>query len=273
MGFEEVRQMDRDTRLDIVERRSYKVVKANDLIRKARYDLGLRELKALAYCISLIKPNDSYEQEYYFSIKEYCRVAGISYTSGTNYKEIKKSLETLRNTAFWLADEDGGTEYTGWIENPKVLPGRGKIIIRFSKVLKKHIFALFENFTQYELISTLPMQSAYSFRMYELLKSYAYTRAHTFDIDELKKSLAAERYVNFKDFRRAVIERAVREINLYTDIEVSWEPITEGRKVVSVAFQITQRDVWGQIAAEKRANDQIDGQMTIYDYIEGGKKE
>ncbi|MBQ6495515.1 MAG: replication initiation protein, partial [Bacilli bacterium] len=45
-----------------------------------------------------------------------------------------------------------------------------------------------------------------------------------FDIDDLKNQIAAP-YERFPDFRRYVLEPATREINRYTDIEISWEPI------------------------------------------------
>jgi plasmid replication initiation protein len=78
--------------------------------------------------------------------------------------------------------------------------------------------------------------------------------------------LAADHYVNFKDFRRYVLEIATKEINLYSDIEVSWEPVYKGRKVVQVYFDIKQRDTWGRYIASNRANDQLEGQISIFDY-------
>ena len=72
--------------------------------------------------------------------------------------------------------------------------------------------------------------------------------------------------MNFKDFRRYVLEVATKEINLYTDIEISWEPLKKGRKVIQVRFDITQRDSWGNYLANSRALDQIEGQISLFDY-------
>ena len=131
--------------------------------------------------------------------------------------------------------------------------------------IQKYVIGLFDNFTQYELLSTLPMKSSYSFRIYELLKSYAWTKNHTFDIDDLKSKLAATNYVNFKDFRRYVLEIATKEINLYTDLEISWEPITKGRKVIQVRFDIKQRDTWSKFLIETNVEKQIEGQISFLD--------
>ena len=258
--------MNYDTRIAITTERDYKVVKANEIVQKARYDLNITELKALAYILSKIKPTDTELQEYTFSIKDYCQVCGIDYKNGGNYEYIKSTLKGMRDKSFWVQDETGAETTVGWLGKVRINKGSGKIKIKLDEDMHKYVIGLFDNYTQYELLSTLPMKSAYSFRIYELLKSYAFTKHHTFDIDELKRLLAAENYTNFKDFRKKVIEIAVKEINLYTDIEVSWEPIKIGRKVIQVKFDIKQRDTWGRYAASKRASDQIEGQISLLDY-------
>lgn len=258
--------MNYDNKIEISKQRSYMVVKSNELIQKARYDLNIAELKTLAYIFSKIKPNDKELQDYTFSIKEYCQVCGIDYTNGANYLYIKKSIKSLRDKSFWLMDEKGNEVLVGWLSKARINKGSGKIIVRLDEDIQKYVIGLFDNFTQYELLSTLPMKSSYSFRIYELLKSYAFTKHHTFDIDDLKDKLTATNYVNFKDFRKYVLEIATKEINLYTDIEVSWEPIKKGRKVIQVKFFINQRDQWGIYQTRNNAIGQIEGQISIFDY-------
>ena len=258
--------MDFDTKLEISKQRSYSVVKSNEIIQKARYELTISELKTLAYIISNIKPNDKEIQDYTFSVKEYCQVCGIDYKNGNNYINIKKNLKSLRDKSFWLIDEKGNEVLVGWLSKARINKGSGKITVRLDDDIQKYVIGLFDNYTQYELLSTLPMKSNYSFRIYELLKSYAFTKHHTFDIDELKTMLSATNYVNFKDFRKYVLEVATKEINLYTDIEISWQPIKNGKKVVQVYFNIKQRDTWARYEASIAASEQIEGQISIFDY-------
>lgn len=258
--------MNYDNKIDIAQQRSYIVVKSNELIQKARYDLNISELKTLAYIFSKIKPNDQELQDYTLSIKEYCQVCGIDYKNGANYIYIKKSIKALRDKSFWLLDEKGNEVLVGWLSKARINKGSGKITVRLDEDIQKYVIGLFDNFTQYELLSTLPMKSNYSFRIYELLKSYAFTKSHTFDIDDLKNKLSATNYVNFKDFRRYVLEVATKEINLYTDIEISWEPVKQGKKVIQVKFDIRKRDSWGRSLASSRATNQIEGQISLLDY-------
>ena len=115
------------------------------------------------------------------------------------------------------------------------------------------------------------MRSAYSIRLYELLRSYAGLHSKTFDIDDLKAQLFAP-YTNFKDFRRKVLEVATKEINEYTDIEITWEPIAKGRKVVKVEFTIKKMDTMQRSINAAKANEQLDGQTNIYDFLDKGDK-
>lgn len=269
---------------EIAVMRDYKITKANDIIQKARYDLSLQELKILAYCFSLIKPNDKEGQTYTFSIADFCQICGISLHSGKNYEDVKKTLKDLRDKSFWLTKEDGNECLIGWLSSVETSRKTKKITIRFDINLEKYIHDLMGNFTQYSLLSTLPMKSTYSFRLYELLKSYAFQYTHVFGLEELKIQISATQYTRYPDFRRRVIEPAVIEINRYTDIEINYEPIKTGKSVTEIRFYIRQRDAWGHLEARANARDaldsktkarnakadeeqQIQGQMNIADYI------
>ena len=258
----------KDDRLEIIQARNYKVVKGNDIIQKARYDLGLAEIKAFSFVLSKIKPTDAAFSEYTFTINEYCKVLGIKTNNGKNIQNVKKSLKNLVDKSFFLTLEDGTETTISWLNKVWIDKGSGKIRVRLDDDLQKYVTGLYTNYTQYELLCTLPMRSTYSIRIYELLKSYAFTKHHIFNLEQLKKTLGCEHYTRFPDFRRKVLEVAVKEINTYTDLEISWQPVTKGKKVIEIAFSIKQRDTLGMYFAAKRAADQIDGQMTLEDYYD-----
>lgn len=258
--------MEYDERLAIALERDYKVVKANEIIQKAKFSLGLMEQKTFCYAVSKIKPTDKPDEEYTFTINEYCDVCGINRNSGKTIDEVKTALKKLRDKSFYLLDENGDYVLIGWLSKVRVSPKSGKIKIKFDEDMQKYLIGLTTQYTQYSLLCVLPMHSAYSIRLYELLKSYAGIRTKDFLIDDLKGQLCAP-YVNFKDFRIKVLEVATREINQYTDIEVAWEPVTKGRKVVKVHFAIKQRKGWDFYDNQLRAVEQLEGQMRIEDFL------
>lgn len=276
MYWGEGRSMNKNNDLDIIQARDYKVVKGNEIIQKARYSLGLAEIKAFSFIISKIKPTDQVFCEYTFSINEYCRVLGIETNNGKNIQTVKKSLKSLVDKSFFLTLEDGTETSISWLNKIWIDKGKGTIRVRLDDDLQKYVTGLYTNYTQYELLCTLPMKSSYSIRIYELLKSYSFTKRHTFKIDELKRALGCEHYERFPDFKRRVIEIAVKEINTFTDLEVSWRPITEGRKVIEIEFYINTRDVLERIETQNKAMAAVNKnnqQLNIYDYLNSQNEE
>ena len=258
-----------DTSIQIHEERDYLVVKANEIIQKCKYELGITEQKTFCYIVSKIKPTDTKDTEYTFNINDYCKVCGINKNDGRTTANVKEVLQGLRNKSFWLTEENGDEVLIGWLAKARVSPKSGKVKVKLDEDMSKYLIGLLDRgqYTQYSFLYVLPMRSAYSIRLYELLKSYANLSKHkTFKIDDLKQKLMAP-YINFKDFRARVLEKATEEINLYTDLEVSWEPIYKGRKVVEVSFTIKHRSTLECVVQNRKDNAILDGQMSIEDFI------
>ena len=262
-------------RNEIMQARDAKIYKANELIRRARYDLNPAEQKVLNFVFSQVRAGDTAGAEYSFTAVDFFEICGMNKDSGSNYARAKRIIKGLRDKSFWLQREDGTEALIGWLVTATVKKSSGWISVTLDPRVQEFVKALRDgNFTQFELLATLPMQSQYSIRLYELLRSYSWQagqKGHTFNVDDLKKQLGAVQYENFKDFRRRVIELGVKEINQFTDIHVSWTPIRMGRSIERVQFAIEERDYYEKVMAAKRANealdaDQLPGQMSLTDY-------
>ena len=229
---------------NVEENRGYHVVKNNELIQKARYDLSMQEQKIILYLISKIKPDDEEFKLYEFQIKDFCEVCGIDGTSGGNYAVLKETVKKLMDKSNWVTIIKNGEEaetILRWIEKAYLYKKSGKIEIRLDNDMKPYLLQLKQKFTTYSLYFTLAMKSKYGLRIYELLKSYQNLEKCEFEIEKLKSILAAEKYASFADFRIYVLDVAVREINAYTDITVSYELEKQGRKYHKIKFKIIQK--------------------------------
>lgn len=86
------------------------------------------------------------------------------------------------------------------------------------------------------------------------------SQSKTFELDELKRLLMVEDVKSYKDFslfHAKVLEKAQEEINELTDINISFEPIKKGRKVVKLKFRIVEKDPMERWIAGTTANDRI----------------
>lgn len=129
-----------------------------------------------------------------------------------------------------------------WINDAVIDKESGVIQIQFHDRMKPFLLELKSNFTQYELLYILAMQSQYGIRLYETLKSYEFRKEIIFDLEELKDMLMAEKYELYGDFNKRVLVTAIREINDLSDINVKHEPIKNRKKVVKIKFLINVKD-------------------------------
>lgn len=259
--------MNYDEQEAIERARENKVVKDNRLIQnvtRRKYELSLLEQKILGFIISLIKPPEDITSEpqykYEFDIRTFCKVCGITLDSGKNYSNVKEALEKIADNSFWLDEGSKGKFYFQWIHSPRVIPKSGKITVHISEEVMPYLWNLQERFTAYELYQIMALKSTHSIAMYELLKSNAFKKKITVGIDELKKYLnIADKYQDYKDFRRKVIEQAVGEINQYTDLSIDWKPIKRGRYYVALEFSISQKEQWAGYEAYRATMAELGG--------------
>jgi plasmid replication initiation protein len=208
--------------------------------------------KAYLFLISKIKPEDEGGKNYEFSVTDFLQACGLE-QSGKNYIKVKETIRSIRNISFWVT-LDGKEHLLGLLDRATIEPKTGKITCCFHDDIKPFLLYLKENYTQFELRNVLAMQSKYAIRFYELAKSHQFLREFQIPLDELKRSLCAENYEDYRAFRRRVLDPALEEINLLTDINLAvTETKGEGRgsKVTGLTFCVTPKDYDEQWLAEK----------------------
>ena len=241
---------------ELFDDRNYLVSKSNEIIFKSRYNLTPQEQKIILYVIHKIKPDDTDFEAYEFSLKDLCRVCGIT-QSGQNYRNFKKSIEGLGKKVLWVETEKTET-MCHWVNEVEIDKDGLTVRITLSKALKPYLLKLRENFTSYELENVLPMRSKYSIRIYEMVKANAYKGFFDIELEDLRARLECN-YARFDNFRAKVLDTAVEEINLYTDLEISFEPMRKVRKITGIHFEIKVKDGWGYSYASLRRGALLNG--------------
>lgn len=242
----------------VEQEQEFAVIKANTLVRKAHFNLTEQEQKIILYCISKIKPTDTDFQEYKFDLKHLCKICGIE-LNGKNYKNFKDTIKKLSDKSFWF--EAKNEEYLcRWIQDVTINKNETSVSITLGRKLKPYLLQLKENYTKYSLKYILSMNSKYSIRIFELMQSYSYLNQIEISIEDLKAILQSAEYPVFSDFRRKVIEPAIKEINKYTYLNVSYKPIRQNRKIHSLLFTIEKKEnIMDRIAADVEREKILNG--------------
>ena len=251
--------------------RNLRVVKNTEMVQKARYTLPPLEHKTLLYAISKVKQEDDINTEYSFELKDFFSVCGIS----DNYTLLKRTLKSVSDKSWWYKDEYGTEHLIRWFNTLKIEKGTGKVKFKFHEEMQRFIINLtYDNayITQYELKTILPMHGIYSIRLFELLKSYANRSEWTFNIDDFKQLMDCEKYKNYNELKKRVIEPSVKEINRFSELVIHAHPIRKGKKVVKIRFIISSKTPQENIETDTDINQELDGQLMI-DLLNGKIKQ
>jgi plasmid replication initiation protein len=206
------------------------------VIVNARYALSRAEIDIILTLLTAIKKEDEDFKDYEFTIKELELKTNRKWHS----KQLKSTVKSLISKPLELPTEhEKDWEIVNWFSYFKY-SHTGIITCRFDKRLKPYLIELSGTRVLADFRHLLPMNSSYSKRIYLLLKEYDKIGIRTFNIEELQYILKApkshkEKYNNFK---REVLQKAQKDINKFTNLEVNFTEKKRGKKVIEVTFTI-----------------------------------
>ena len=227
------------TKNEVLSAQSMYVVKGNALIQKSRYSLSLTEQKAILFMISKIKPTDKPFTEYTFAIKDFCRACNFDEGGGFYIRYVRECINTLAKNVIVIDLGDKKTLTTHWFSSAIIDGESNTVQVVFDKNITPYLYELHSFYTQYSLEYVLPMKSKYGIRLYEYLRSIQSKGwKQKISLEELRERVDCDKYPNYKDFRRNVLEPAIEDINAFTDLDVSFEALKTGRKITHIEFII-----------------------------------
>lgn len=225
-----------------IDDKALTVRQSNTLIDASYRIASVGEGRLIRALIAQISPSDEDFKLYRVSVVDFARLFNI--TGESAYEQIKKAADELTSRKIRI-EKGKSWLFMNWLSSAEYIQGSGYVELCFDKKLKPYLLQLKGYFTQYELESVVSFKSAYSIRIYELLKAEQFKAGkngyfqRTFQYEELRESIGIEstEYALFADFRRYVIEIAVREINTASNISITQVDYPKtGRKISHIVF-------------------------------------
>ena len=225
------------------------IYQSNKLI-EASYTLTVIEQKIIRLLASMIKKDDDDFKEYEFKTKDLIKILNTS--DSRFYRDIDNITDLIMQRIIKIKDVNTGEfEKYHWIDVCKYKNGILKL--KINRELKPFYLSL-DWYTKYQLKNIMQFKSTYSFRLYELLKQYEKIGNRVITIDDLRVILDIHKtqYPKYANLKQKVINIAVKEINLKTDLNFTLEEIKTCRKVTSIKFHIKKnKDAKNEILAIK----------------------
>ena len=233
------------------------VVKHNSII-EAGYRLSIYENRILLTCISQINSMGEVDLNDYFSVTVQDLVGLIGLDNKITYMHLEKAADKLLSRLIIIDLPDNIILKTHWVSSVKYIKKTGTVKLKFSQDMIPYISQIRREFTQYRLNNVLMFKSNYSIRVYELLVKWS-GEHKTVTVDWLKKQFQLEtKYTRIGDLKKYVLDIAVKEINQYSDMNVQYSQIKQGRNVTGFKFEYSLKHPQPQ-KSKHNFNDHING--------------
>lgn len=183
------------------------------------------------------------KEEHIITVKQLCRLIGYH---GNNHAVIREAFKGLISTVIeWnLINDVSGTE--NWTAS-SILASvslEGPLCYYAYSPRMKQLLHSPSMFGKIDLVIQSKFRSSYGLALYENCIRYR-GLPHTkwFDMELFKKLMGVPvgKYDVFRDFKRRVLDKAIDEVNMYSDLIITPDYIREGRRVVRVRFKLKER--------------------------------
>lgn len=218
------------------------VVKSNKLV-EASYRLTLAEQRIILYAIvAARRTGQGLMADDFVEIQAADYAAMYEVPVKQAYEQIKEAAQTLFNRyVVWHGHSarSGKPEVmkVRWLSAASYIDGEGVIKLRFAQDMVPHIIRLEACFTRYQLQQVAGMSSAHAIRLYELLMQWDSVGQREIELAWLKRALQLENeYSCIKNFKKRVLDVAMAQINVHSDLTVSYTQRKTGRNVTHFLF-------------------------------------
>jgi len=240
------------------------VVKSNKLI-ESYHNMSLNEMRILLLTIAkldVVNPTNIFE----FNVQDF--IDAFNADNKSAYKQVQNAIDTLGSRWVIIADTQKYKEKVPFFSKQIYYKNSGKFMVKLHEDLMPFLCDLTREFTRYELKHIIKFKSFHSIRLYELLAQYKKLKSRIINIDQLKKwFLLEDAYDRFTNFETFVIKPAISDINEYSDLNVIYNKIKNGRKVESIKFNIEVKESKKQKKQNKESYLTLSKNYYLYESI------
>ncbi len=239
---------------------------SNQVVKTNRLNTAIQNLSLVEIRLIQVAIIDSRETQSGLTADTPLRINAKRYAEAFNvdidsaYCVMLEAETTLFERRFTFINERDNPVKSRWVSQVEYMKGEGAIEIILTPAVVKEITRIDGKktfFTEYMLEQTAILNSVYSVRLYELLVQHRTSPVNPkFELETFRGQLGlgVNEYKRLCDFKRRVLDHAVKEINEKTDLQVSYTPNKSGRKVVGYDFKVLEKPKRNSTA---KASDQF----------------
>lgn len=251
--------------------------RSNKLIL-SRYSATLVENKIMALSFKRVKLNKNGNPAVVFTTNELRKLTGVR--GNGFYDQLKIAAAGLMNKMVYMEDEQAQSfSFINLIQKAEYREGAFTVV--FTNESKALLYDLKSNFTSMSIDTLFSFKTNHAYRLYEILKVHEYKIGDNnkpveivYPLSDLKLQLncintegkkvkielmkphpnydkivndldTEKKFESWYEFKRRVLEKAIKEINQTTELNISYDPIRTGRggKTTAVRFYLQRKIV------------------------------
>ncbi|MDQ9019453.1 replication initiation protein [Acinetobacter rudis] len=220
--------------------------------------MSVDEKRILIMASPVARNIDATEQDsILISAQQFAEECGIKVNSA--YKQIELASKKLVDRSFSYTNEKGKKVYSNWVidatyEDAGVNLRFTAVVLMMLKILDKY-----NPYTRYKKDVVLKLKKDYSIDFYHLAKKSEKLGSFELTIDSMFIEFGLpESYRDLRNLKRRVLKDPIDEINKYTDIDLTYEPIKKGRSVVGFKFTVREKTKHKTITVQGRDPNTVD---------------
>lgn len=175
-------------------------------------------------------------REYKLTAKEFSDTFNININS--SYRIIKKATDKIRKIDITIqGDLIQRVRKINVISMADYYNKEGFVVITLNSDVMEYLAQVKQKFVLYNLKEVANFGSLYSTRLYELIQEFKDTGVLIKSVDQLRQVFATEnKFPDYNNFKRKTFAHAIQEINSQYEIDLTFNEIKDGRKVVAIQF-------------------------------------
>ncbi len=219
---------------------------SNNFVESRFVDFSVLELKVIEFLISQTdflkdKTYIKKKQNKFLSIRAIDLAKTINANPKNMYSVATKLVSGLLKKSIEVGyiDKQGKRAFRGSNFFNNITYSNNTFEFEINYAILSHFIELKKYFTQINLKYITALNSAYAIKLYKLLIQFKTIKKRILTVDEIRTFLVLDdKFKQFSDIRKKVIEISLKQINESTDLFVEYEEHKSGRITTSLTFNI-----------------------------------
>jgi plasmid replication initiation protein len=211
--------------------------------------MTLSEKRLLILGVSQLNPKDSYldldrAKPIIMKVTAEDWMAVYGDDSRNVYRDMRLAAKKIFKRSIVLHPRAGVEKEFHWFDEAEYDDKKSTVTLQFGHSAAMRLVGMDGDFTSVKLLAVNKLRKSSAIKLYEIAKNiYDMKGIGEWLIEDFRYAMECEdKYPVMKDFKRRVINPALEEVNLQTDLKLEIEYIKNKRQVARLRFRVFKNE-------------------------------